>query len=305
MIADSLAIETRGLTKTYGRRVEALRGVDLDVPAGSICGFLGRNGAGKTTTIKILLGMTQPTAGEARVLGLDATRQDTGVEIRRRTAFVSEDKGLYESMTVDEIVRFTASFFPRWRRDFEDRYLRAFDLPRNRTVRALSRGMRTKLMLLLAFCRGAEVLVLDEPTSGLDPAASDEVLRAIVALVASDAASDALTVFVSSHQIADIEQIADRVAIIDHGRVVVSGALDDLREAYRRLQLVFDREAPEVSFRSPGVVRVDRSGRVMTIVSSAGTERLLDEARALSPMAVDVFPLSLKEVFLESVRSND
>jgi ABC-2 type transport system ATP-binding protein len=301
MRADVAAIETSGLTKTYGRRIEALRGVDLDVPAGSICGFLGRNGAGKTTTIKILLGMAQPTAGEARVLGFDATRPDSSVEIRKRTGFVSEDKGLYDSMTVDEIVRFTASFYPRWRRALEDRYVRTFDLPRNRTVKALSRGMRTKLMLLLAFCRGAEVLVLDEPTSGLDPAAGDEVLRAIVAHVASEE----LTVFVSSHQIADIEQIADRVAIIDHGRVVVSGTSDDLREHYRRVQLVFDGDPPDVSFRTAGILRITRSGRVMTIVSSAGSERLLDEARALNPLAIDLVPMTLKDVFLESVRTDD
>jgi ABC-2 type transport system ATP-binding protein len=301
MSADTLAVETSGLTKTYGRRVEALRGVDLHVPAGSICGFLGRNGAGKTTTIKILLGMTRPTLGEARVLGLDATRQASNVEIRRRTGFVSEDKGLYDSMTVDEIVRFTASFFPRWRRDLEDRYRRAFDLPAGRTVRALSRGMRTKLMLLAAFCRGAELLVLDEPTSGLDPAAADEVLKAIVAHVASEG----LTVLLSSHQIADIEQIGDRVAIIDHGRIVVSAALDDLREDYRRLQLVFDGDAPEVSLRSPGIVRVSRIGRVLTIVSSAGTDRILSEIQTSNPAAVDILPMTLKDVFLESVRTDD
>src|SRR5262249_55748614 len=131
------------------------------------------------------------------------------------------------------------------------------------------------------------------------PAAGDEVLRAIVAHVASEE----LTVFMSSHQIADVEQIADRVAIIDEGRVVVSGTLDSLREDYRRLHLVFDGEAPQVSFGTPGVLRVSRNGRVMTIVSSGGAERLLDEARALNPTAIDVVPMTLKDVFLERVKA--
>ncbi len=152
-------------------------------------------------------------------------------------------------MTVEEMIRFTASFFPKWRPELEQRYLRKFELPPDRKVKALSRGMRTKLALLLALCRGAELLILDEPTSGLDPAMSEEVLQALVAHVAGEA----MTVFFSSHQLAEVDQIADHVAIIDRGRAVVSGALDDLREQYRRVELVFDGDAPDARFRSPGV----------------------------------------------------
>jgi ABC-type branched-subunit amino acid transport system ATPase component len=169
MVADPLVIQTVDLRKDYGG-VEALRGLSLEVPRGSIYGFLGRNGAGKTTTIKVLLGMARPAGGDARVFGLDACVQDASVEIRRRTGFVSDDKELYHYLTVGEMIRFTAAFFPKWRADLEQRYLRAFDLPADRRVKALSRGMRTKLALLLALCRGAELLILDEPTSGLDPA---------------------------------------------------------------------------------------------------------------------------------------
>jgi ABC-2 type transport system ATP-binding protein len=110
-----------------------------------------------------------------------------------------------------------------------------------------------------------------------------------------------MTVFFSSHQIGEVDQIADRVAIIDRGRTVVAGALDDLRDQYRRVQLVFDGQAPEATFRSPGVERVQRSGRVLSMVTTAGTERVLEEARALNPVSVDVLPVTLKEIFLESV----
>jgi ABC-type multidrug transport system ATPase subunit len=295
-VVDPFIIEAGDLHKSYGT-FEALRGLTLDVPPGSICGFVGRNGAGKTTTIKVLLGMTRPTSGRVRVFGLPADSPAASVEIRRRTGFVSEDKDLYDYMTVEEIVRFTASFYPRWRRDLEERYTRRFELPPARKVKALSRGMRTKLALLLALCRGAELLILDEPTSGLDPAMSEEVLQAIVGHVASGD----VTVFFSSHQIAEIDQIADRVAIIDRGRIVVSGALDALRESYRRIQLVFDGDAPDARFRTPGVERLRRSGRVLTVVSSGGAGPLLDEARALGPVSVDVVPVTLKEIFLETV----
>jgi ABC-2 type transport system ATP-binding protein len=299
-VADPHMIETVDLRKRY-EDIEALRGLTLQVPAGSIFGFLGRNGAGKTTTIKILLGMARPTGGDARVFGLPAGTQHTSVEIRRRTGFVSDDKDLYGYMTVEEMVRFTAAFFPQWRADLAQRYLRAFGLPARRKVKALSRGMRTKLALLLALCRGADLLILDEPTSGLDPAMTEEVLQALVAHVSTEA----MSVFFSSHQIAEVDQIADRIAIIDRGRTVLSGALDDLRENFRRIQLVFDDDAPDVSFRAPGVQRVWRRGRALTVLSSAGSDGILQEARALGPVSVDVLPVTLKEIFLETVTAED
>jgi ABC-2 type transport system ATP-binding protein len=299
-VADPFIIETADLRKRYDG-VEAVSGLNLQVPAGSIYGFLGRNGAGKTTTIKVLLGMARPTSGHARVFGLPADAPEASVEIRRRTGFVSDDKDLYDYMTVEEMVRFTASFFPRWRADLEQRYLRTFELPPDRKVKALSRGTRTKLALLLALCRGAELLILDEPTSGLDPAITEQVLQALVAHVAGEQ----MTVFFSSHQIAEVDQIADRVTIIDRGVAVVTGALDDLRENFRRIQLVFDGDAPEPAFRAPGVERVRRKGRVLTVLSSAGAERILDEARALGAVSVDVVPVTLKEIFLETVAAED
>jgi len=299
-LADPWVIETSELRKGYDG-VEALRGLNLQVPAGSICGFLGRNGAGKTTTIKVLLGMARPTSGQARVFGLPVEAPAASVDIRRRTGFVSDDKDLYDYMTVAETIRFTAAFFPRWRADLQQRYQGRFELPPDRKVKALSRGMRSKLALLLALCRGAELLVLDEPTSGLDPAMTEEVLQALVAHVASEE----MTVFFSSHQIAEVDQIADRVAIIDRGRAVVSGALDDLRQNFRRIQLVFDGNAPETTFRAPGVERVRRKGRVLSVLSSAGAERIVDEARTLNPLSVDVLPVTLKEIFLETVVAED
>jgi ABC-2 type transport system ATP-binding protein len=291
---DPWVIETADLRKAYGE-LAVLTGLNLQVPSGSIFGFLGRNGAGKTTTIKILLGMARPTAGRAHVFTLPADEDGASVEIRRRSGFVSEDKDLYDYMTVEQIVRFTSAFYPRWRRDLEQRYFRSFELPRERKIKSLSRGTRTKLALLLVLCRGAELLVLDEPTSGLDPAITEEVLQALV----SHVAREEMTVFFSSHQIAEVDQIADHVAIIDRGRAVVTGALDDLRERYCRIQLVFDGNAPEGALQAPGVERVRRSGRVMTVLSSAGAERILEETRVLKPVSVDVIPVTLKEIFLE------
>ncbi|PWT83008.1 MAG: ABC transporter ATP-binding protein [Blastocatellia bacterium] len=299
-MADQLAIEAADLRKNYGA-TEALRGLNLEVPAGSICGFLGRNGAGKTTTIKILLGIARPTSGRARVLGRAPEDINAGVQIRQRTGFVSEEKDLYEYMTVEEMIRFTAAFFPRWRRDLEQSYRHTFQLPPDGKIKALSRGARTKLALLLALCRDAELLVLDEPTSGLDPTMIEQILQTLV----SHVASQETTVFFSSHQIAEVDQIADRIALIDRGRAVVAGPLDDLRERYRRIQLVFDGDAPQPAFRAAGVVRVRREGRVLSVLSSAGSQGVLDEARALGSVSANVLPVTLKEIFLETLTAED
>jgi ABC-2 type transport system ATP-binding protein len=293
-----MTIETDDLRKRYGA-TEALRGLSLQVPPGSICGFLGRNGAGKTTTIKILLGMARASSGSARVFGLDAGDEASSVAIRRRTAFVGEEKDLPDFMTVAELARFTASFYPRWRADLEATYRHRFELPADQKVKTLSKGTRTKVALLLALCRGTELLVLDEPTSGLDPSVSEDVLQALVGFTAEANT----TIFFSSHQIPEIDQIADRVVVIDRGRAVVAGGLDDLREHYRRVNLVFEGEAPAVTLRSPGVVRARREGRVLSVLSSAGSADLVAEARTLGAMATDEGPVTLKELFLETVGS--
>jgi ABC-2 type transport system ATP-binding protein len=299
-VVEMLAIETADLRKAYGG-VEALRGLNLSVPRGSICGFLGRNGSGKTTTLKLLLGMTKPSSGTVRVLGRPADRPHDSVAIRQRTGFVSEGKDLYDYMTVGEIVRFTQSFYPRWRSDLEQRYLGLFELRAEQSIKTLSLGMRTKLAMLLALCRGAELLVLDEPTSGLDPAVTEQVLQAIV----SHAAGEGMTVFFSSHQIAEIEQIADRVVIIDRGTAVVDGALDDLRERYRRVQFVFDGEAPPPEFQSTGIVGATRRARELAVLTSGNVDALIAEGRALGAVAVDTRPVSLKDIFLESIRTGE
>jgi ABC-2 type transport system ATP-binding protein len=296
-VTDRLVIETVDLWKRYDG-VDALRGLDLQVPAGSICGFLGRNGAGKTTTIKLLLGMARASKGMAQVFGVDAGDPGTATTVRQRIGFVSDEKDLYDYMTVGEIIAFTRPFFPKWRGDLEQKYLAAFELAPHRDIKTLSRGTRTRLALLLALSRGADLLILDEPTAGLDPAAAEEVLQALVGHVASEE----MTVFFSSHQISEIEQIADHVAIVDRGRTVVCGSLDDLRDRFQRVQLVFDAEAPAADLRAPGIVRTQKQGRVITVLTR-DREALINEVRALAPASIDAAPVTLKEIFLESVKA--
>jgi ABC-2 type transport system ATP-binding protein len=290
-------LSTSNLAKSFDGK-PALCGLNLAVPRGSICGFLGRNGAGKTTTLKLLLGMLRPDAGEIRLFGETVESEASSVAARRRIAFVSEDKDLYPFMTVDQTIRFTRGFFPAWRRDLEEKYLDLFQLPRKKAVPKLSRGMRTQLMLLLAMARGAELLMMDEPTSALDPSMTEDILQILGDL----AASDGTTIFFSSHQLAEVEQICDRVCLIDRGQVVIDGVLDDLKSEYQRILLVFDGDVPKGLADLPGIDHLRRHGRTVSLLVHADVDAVVDRARERGARSVEVRPVTLKELFLDHVR---
>jgi ABC-2 type transport system ATP-binding protein len=292
-------VETHELCKSFKGK-PALRGLNLRVPAGSIFGFLGRNGAGKTTTIKTLMGLLRADSGTAHVFGMPVADADQSVELRRRIGFVTEDKELYPYMTVEQIIRFTRPFFPKWRDDLASRYLKMFELPRKRKIPDLSKGMRSKLMLLLAISRGAELLILDEPTDGLDPVATEDVLRELVDI----AASTATTILFSSHQLAEVERIADHVGIIERGRMVVSGSLDDMKASYQRLHIVLPDTAGPPSRWPEGVESVRQEGRVLSLLASRNLDAIAAEAQSIPGATVERFPVTLKEIFLEHARSN-
>jgi ABC-2 type transport system ATP-binding protein len=293
---DDALIETINLRKVYGQ-LEAVNGLNLSVPRGSIYGFLGRNGSGKTTTIKMLLGMTHPTSGDIKVFGKNPQHSEEGAEIRQRVGFVSEEKQLYVGMTVEQIINFTRPFFPSWDRDLEKKLLKMFELPLNQKVGKLSKGNRARLALLLALPRRADLLILDEPSSGLDPAMTEAMLQTLVSL----AASDGTTVFFSTHHIDEVEQIADHVCIIDLGRRVVDGSLDELKQAYRRIRLVFDREVPSPMLAVTDIERVKKEGRTLSLLAKRNVNEIVDRARSLNAVSVDVVPVTLKEIFLETV----
>jgi ABC-2 type transport system ATP-binding protein len=302
---NDLIIETNQLCKSFKGK-PALRGLDLQVPAGSIFGFLGRNGAGKTTTIKTLMGLLHADSGSAQVFGSPVADADRSVEIRRRIGFVTEDKELYPYMTVEQIVRFTRPFFPTWRDDLAQRYLEIFELPLKRKIPDLSKGMRSKLMLLLAISHQAELLVLDEPTDGLDPAATEDVLRELVAI----AAASGTTIFFSSHQLVEVERIADHIGIIHRGKLVATGSLDDMKAQYQRLNVVLaDSNSNTSSLTLPahwveGIESVRQEGRVVSILASYNVDAIVEQARAIPGATVERFPVTLTEIFLEHTRSN-
>jgi ABC-2 type transport system ATP-binding protein len=292
-----LAIEVRGLRKAYGE-TQALDGLELTVPRGALAGFVGLNGAGKTTTLRILLQMARADAGTARVLGIDAADRLGSVEIRRRTAFVPERKDLFPYMRVGEAIEFTRSFYPKWRADLEKKYRREFDLDYSKRVTQLSKGTLTKLQLLLALSRGAELVLLDEPTDGLDPLGVEVVMQSLVGFVAEEG----MTVLFSSHRLNEMEQIADYLCMIHKGRSLMNGPVDSLKEACQRVVMVFGEHAGAATREFAGMGRVRQEGRTVTVLSEGGPAGIVARAEVLGAGPVEVQQLSLREMFLELVK---
>ncbi len=291
-------IETNDLNKSYGQ-VAAVRALSLSVKPHRITAFLGLNGAGKSTTIRMLLGMIRPTSGTGQVLGhrIDETKES--VRLRQKVAYVSENKQLYEYMTVEQIVRFTRPFYSDWSLDREHKLLKSYELPPKRKIKSLSKGMRTKLALLLALARKPDLLILDEPSEGLDPIGIELMLESLVAQN-----SEGTTVFFSSHQIPEVERIADHVCLLHQGRLVLDASMDEMRESYRQIDLVFPSLPHEADVRLAGVESIRASGRQMSVVVSKNADMLIERAHDLHASSVEVSPIGLREIFLQTVRGS-
>jgi ABC-2 type transport system ATP-binding protein len=289
-----MAIETNELGKRYGQCI-AVRNLNMGVRPNCITAFLGLNGAGKSTTIRLLLGMIRPSEGTGRVLGHDIEDPSESVAMRREVAYVAEDKRLYNYMTVKQMLRFTAGFFPDWREDVAESLLKKYDLPSDRKVKHLSKGMRTKLALALAISRRPKLLILDEPSEGLDPRGVEELLETLVAQCA-----EGVTVFFSSHQIGEVERIADRVCVIHKGTIVTDASADDLRESWRRIDLVLPLGIRAEDFRLPVFGRIRAKGQQMSVVVRDNADDVVRWARESGISAIEVAPVGLREIFLQT-----
>jgi ABC-2 type transport system ATP-binding protein len=287
-----LAIGVGGLTKLYGK-VLAVNGLKLNVPRGSIYGFLGRNGAGKTSTIKMLVGLTGPTSGSAYVLGMDI--RTSRLPILRRTAFVSEKKTLPPSLTPAELVRFSRGFYPTWSDEAVEKYGQLLEIPMQQRFDRLSNGNQTKVFLLLALAQGAELLILDEPTTALDPVSVDQLLR----LLAADAADRGTTVFFSSHQLEEVEQIAEYVGMVEGGRLLMESRLDDVKSDFRVITAAGSNLPQEITSQVLSVEVRENFYRYVITKDGEGYARNLARNGAT---VTNVAPLRLREIFLELMR---
>jgi len=218
------AIEIRELCKEYTDF--SLKNISFDLPTGRIMGFVGQNGAGKTTTVRLILNMISRSSGSIKLFGMDNIQDEQ--KIKQDVAVVFDDTFFAESWKVSEVEKAIRGFYSRWNSDLYHKYVKDFNLPIDKRVKELSRGMKMKLMLAVAMSHDAKLLILDEPTSGIDPVARDELLD-ILRNYASDGEK---SILFSTHITTDLEKIADYISIIDKGSIVYTGTKSDLLKQF-------------------------------------------------------------------------
>jgi ABC-2 type transport system ATP-binding protein len=290
-------IDVRGLTKAYGRS-NVVDDVTFQIPRGSVFGLIGPNGAGKTTLIRMLLGMLSVTSGGARLLGLDVLTQAD--DVQRTVGYVPETPTMYRWMTVGEVIGFCRAFRETWREDVCEGLLERFELDKKKKVKHLSKGMQTKLSLLLALAYEPKVLILDEPTTGLDSIIREEFLEPVLGAVCDSGC----TVLFSSHTIEDVERLADRVGILVNGRLLVDRTVQELLSTTRRVRAVLtDGCLPKATPRGAIWQSVDRREWLLTVTDfTDDTVRQLKASNCVDN--VDVTDLSLNALFKDFVKGH-
>ncbi|MES2735257.1 MAG: ABC transporter ATP-binding protein [Verrucomicrobiota bacterium] len=293
-------IEIHELHKRF-RKTEAVAGLNLSVPEGQVTAFLGPNGAGKSTTIKCLLNLHRPDRGNIEVLGCDSRR--LGPAQFAQIGYVSENMELPLWMTVGQFLDYCRPLYPQWDRTFERQLLHQFDLPVQTKLKDLSRGMRMKAALLSSLAYRPKLVVLDEPFSGLDPLVRDEFIRGLLELTEQEG----WTVFVSSHDIEEVQRLADRIAIIHRGSLALAESRESLQARFRAVELVLP-EAVQVPTTLPADwMHAEQAGRTLRFITS----RFQEEA-TLGAAVQRVFPgvhhqearaMSLREIFVSLARA--
>ena len=296
----SPAITTKELTMRF-RGCDALTGVDLNIEPGTVFALLGENGAGKTTMIRILTGFQKPTSGECTVCGFDPIRKP--LEVRRRIGYVSDSPALYDWMSIGEIGWFSASFYDQAFLDSYRASIARYELPENRKIKNLSKGQRAKVALSLSLAHDPELLILDEPTSGLDPMVRRDFLESMI-----DRAASGRTVFLSSHQVSEVERVADTIVILHDGKIKICCPLSELKDSITELTVSLDDPLialPQLP--APAEVLSEgtygRQHRMVVRFFEPGMQSLLSDHTGVA--SVRRRDLSLEEIFIACTEGLD
>jgi ABC-2 type transport system ATP-binding protein len=287
--------EFAAVTKDFkGHR--ATDALSLAFKSGSTVGLLGPNGAGKTSCLKMMLGLLRPTSGSVSIFGQDVLAN--GPQVRQHIGYVPEDPWLYPWMTVRQVMRFASAMYDRWSAALAEDLLAQFDLPPDRAVKKLSKGMRVKAALLVALAHRPRLLVLDEPMSGLDPLARDELIEILV----KSRSEETECIILSTHQIDDVARLADEVAILNAGKLLVHSPIDDLIGTTKRVEAVLlDGRLPQCALRQTVWQRIDRRNWSMTLHPFDAT--MLHALREANPVAeATVIDIGLEEIFKDFIR---
>ncbi|MFD2445330.1 ABC transporter ATP-binding protein [Bacillus sp. CGMCC 1.16607] len=292
----NLAIETIGLTKHF-HKVEAVRDVSIQVPEGSVFGLLGPNGAGKSALINMLMGIYQPTSGQGYVLGQSII--DPSGKARDRIGFISSGmSAIAPSFSVKETILLYSKLYSQWDWKRSQLLMDTFGLPKSRLVKHLSKGMMLQLSLLLCLSIRPKLLILDEPTDGLDPVMKQLFMQ----LIMQEAASGDSTVLFSTHQSQDLERMADYVAIMKEGAILLQQSIDDMKQHTKKIQAVFPEEIPAALIDSKLFLRTYKQGKIYTFITNNQPEKAIEFVRSANPLFLEVLDIDLEEIVIQTFK---
>jgi ABC-2 type transport system ATP-binding protein len=292
-------IEVQELSRRFDATI-ALDGISLQVQPGLVYGLVGANGAGKTTLIKHLLGLLRAKQGSVRVFGMDPVKRP--VDVLQRIGYLSEERDLPEWMRIDELMRYTSAYYPRWDQAYSLELLELFALDTTKKIKELSKGMRAQTGLIAAVAHRPELLLLDEPSTGLDAIVRRDILNAIVRTVADDGR----TAFFSSHLLDEVEQMSDYVFMVDQGKLVLEGSLDEIKDRHQLLVLRLASavgELPPIEgiLSAEGQLSGEGKGRTWKVVCNGAAARVHEAVKNLGGEVTQSRGASLQEIFIARV----
>ncbi len=283
-------VEVRNLQRSFWRKV-ALADITLEIPPGVVFGLVGENGAGKTTLIKHLLGLFKPQSGTVSVFGRNPAQDPVGV--LSRMGYLSESREMPDWMRVGQFMSYTQAFYPKWDASYAESLREMFELAKEQRIKSLSRGQRARVGLLAALAHRPELLLLDEPSSGLDPIVRRDILSAIIRTVADEGR----TILFSSHLLDEVERVADQVAMLHRGRLVLSAPLDHILNSHHVVTLRFDEPQSQLPTLVGGLAWTG-GGREWSCVCNGELAQLRAAASAVGASLIEQRRPSLEDVFL-------
>ena len=290
-------IQVKELIKSFDG-FRALDGLNIHVPKGAVYGLVGPNGAGKSTVIRHLAGIYRQDSGQVLIDGQPVYENP---EIKGRIAYIPDDIFFYTQATINDMMKFYRSVYPRFSPERFEKLEELFNLDRKQPMRKLSKGMQKQAAFWLAMSQCPEVVILDEPVDGLDPVMRRQVWSALL----SDVAENGTTVLVSSHNLRELEDVCDHVGILSHGKVLLERSLTDLQDNVVKLQAAFAQPEPPQLPHDMNILHTSQVGRVYTYIVRGNPAEIKSRMAALSPILLEVLPLSLEEIFIYELGGED
>lgn len=275
-----------------------LKDINLKINKGTIFGIIGPNGVGKTTLLRCLTGIYQPTCGN---VNYDGREVYDNVEVKSEIGYVADENIMQSKFKVKEILKYYKYSYKNFDEDRFNKLNMIFKIPTNKFIFQLSKGMKMRLSIMLAFSIKAKYLILDEPTSGLDAILKNKLLK----LFADEVIENGTTIVISSHHLSELERICDEVAILDEGVVSYENSVENMKNKIKKIQVAFDKQIEEEELKLKGNNKISKIGRVFTIITDEYDEELIQSLKELNPLFIEEIDLSLEDIFIYKVDKED